>query len=192
MPHYVGKVDVSSEILDRLGGYDAWAKLSWMLQHQWVQDTKYLISKRRNRDVGTPFTIDQILNPQTSEYKDLLPSLNPDLLRSVPEGKREEFRRTLIEGYLLGTDYVSPLWIAKPGSRDKFPPNLEQTGRVPDSNGGTQLDGELRRYWADKRFIFDQRRWSMPIDSIIISSYCDENDLRNSKQKFAEKLRIDL
>lgn len=195
MAHYVGKVEVPPQVLDKIGGYDAWTALSWMLQHQWVQDTKWLIGRKENRlviaggDVGTPFTVDQMLAPETSKYRDLLPYGLEEFLRRVPEDRMQEFKRLMIEGYLLGTDYVSDLWVLKPGGRDKGT-DLVQTGAVTDANGRNQLEGELRRYWIKERFIFDPRHWRFPVLMHIITHFCDKNDLPDSKQKFAEKLGV--
>ncbi|MBI3035460.1 hypothetical protein HYY71_03985 [Candidatus Woesearchaeota archaeon] len=196
LAHYVGKVEVPPYVPDRIGGYDAWTALSWILQHQWVQDTKWLISqrnRRRNvgsiRDIGTPFTVEQLLNPLTSEFKDVLPSELSEFLERVPKDSLEEFRKLMIEGYLLGTDYVSPLWVMKPGGRVK-PADLVQTGIVEDTLGGNQLEGELRRYWINERFIYDPSYWIFPIRADHVAGYCDKHSLQESEAKFAERLRL--
>ncbi len=181
---------VPEEIKSRLG-FDEWKALSWMLQHEWIQNTKFKISAKEGEDAGTPFTVDQLLNP-TSGYGDLLPDKDElsDLLARVPPEKRLDFRRLLIEGYLLGTDYASPLWVQRYDWQGKPVGSLEQTGIVQDRNGANQLTGELKRYWIRERGIFDPRRWNIPLSTFIVYSYCDKYDLPDSKVKFIEKLGI--
>ena len=95
----------------------------------------------------------------------------------------------MIEGYLLGTDYVSPLRVLKFNGRYK-PTDLERTGRVQDWDGRNQLEGEMRRYWRQETVIYDPRRWGFPISTYIVHHYCTKHDLPDSKVKFTEKLGI--
>ena len=94
----------------------------------------------------------------------------------------KEFRNLLIEGYLLGTDFVSPLWINVNGQR-------EQTGIISDEDGANQLEGELRRYRAMKNGI--SQPVTIKINEEILDNYRKDFLIPYaSSTKFAEKLGL--
>jgi len=94
----------------------------------------------------------------------------------------KEFRNLLIEGYLLGTDFVSPLWINVNGK-------TKQTGIIPDGDGANQLEGELRRYWAMKNGI--SQPVTIKINEEILDNYRKDFLIPYaSSTKFAEKLGL--
>ena len=81
-----------------------------------------------------------------------------------------EFYRLLIEGYLLGTDFVSP------------------TKTIPDEHGANQLEGELKRYQAQKENI--QNPSEIQVTKEILNDYCTIYDLTDRIKIFAEQLGL--
>ena len=95
--------------------------------------------------------------------------------------KRNAAKRLMIEGYLLGTDFVSQLWVRVNGE-------MKQTGIIQDEHGANQLEGELRRYWANKNGILQPREVSLTRP--IIDDYCATYGLNGISDKFAERLKL--
>ncbi len=92
------------------------------------------------------------------------------------------FRNLMIEGYLLGTDFVSDLWVRTNGSE-------EQTGIIPDQNGLNQLEGEIQRYWAMKNR--STKSLTVPINETILDEYSKANSIPYpTTRKFAERLGL--
>jgi|SRR3989344_2043106 len=124
------------EIIKDSIGYTGWEALSWALHHGWVQDYKYLLSQKQRHDVGVPETVRLMLHPEM----DVHGVISEGAIHMFPQRVKREnfgaFRQLMIEGYLLGTDFVSQL-----GDR----------GVVPDRDGKNQLEGELKRFWAQQR-----------------------------------------
>ncbi len=97
------------------------------------------------------------------------------------------FRDLMIEGYLLGTDFVSPLWVMKQGGKWK-PQDLEQTGVVQDEHGANQLEGELKRFWAYKS---GMQPADVKVGAGILGTFCDESGLHADVYKaFGKKLNL--
>jgi hypothetical protein len=191
------------ERIENLIGYGAWTALSWALQNQWVQEYKWLFSRSfAFGDVGVPETVKRM----TGEVYWIDPSnhflggtrtfpYGRDLARGAwhmfnercPIATDDVFKKLMMEGYLLGTDFVSPLWVMKPNGRWK-PTDLVQTGVVCDEHGQNQLEGELRRHWAYWEHIPDPR--SVTISMAVIERYCSDNKLQGLEEKFAQSLKV--
>src|SRR3989344_2209030 len=123
--------------------YHAWADLSFALQHFWVQDQKYLWSSDPGvgYDIGVPETVRRILDNQFGGRKFISDTFQ-DLY---------EIRMLMTVGYLLGTDYLNPIWVRNPDW------STDQTGVVYDEHGRNQLEGEIRRDLAKEVGITDSK-----------------------------------
>ncbi|MBI4158966.1 hypothetical protein HY500_01760 [Candidatus Woesearchaeota archaeon] len=124
------------EIIEDSIGYTGWQALSWALHHGWVQDYKYLLSQRERRDVGVPETVRLMLYPKRDRHGVISDGARCMFPQRVRPENYDAFRQLMIEGYLLGTDFVS---------------QLGEGGVVSDRDGKNQLEGELRRFWAQQR-----------------------------------------
>lgn len=186
-------------------GYDSWTALSWALQNGWVQDYKWCLSEMNKEDISTPFTVRMMLylaglmKATNGFYTYDDEAGRPERQKVGTRGlalfsekvepqKALEFYRLMVEGYLLGTDFVSPMRVMRPGGIWK-PEDLEQTGIVQDMDGANQLEGELRRYWAKKKGIAQPRdvglTWQVPAD------YCGTHQLlTESYFRFRGKLKL--
>ena len=171
--------------------WDAWAKLSRVLQMGWVQDYKHLFSKKYRYDIGTPETVKIMLNPELDIYGVLSKSISYALgikredISAEVDNYREYFENLIIEGYLLGTDFISPI-----GMREKIEP-FKRTWIITDEdgeNGENQLEGELRRYWARKNNRDYPRQIHVTLG--IIKDYCETNGLNHLIDKFADRLGL--
>ncbi|MBI3035158.1 hypothetical protein HYY71_02445 [Candidatus Woesearchaeota archaeon] len=192
------------ERVEQAIGYEAWTALSWALHNQWVQDYKWLFSEMTKSDVGTPRTVQTMLHLSdlmraTGQFYTF--SEEADRPKNQKIGTRgllmfthrvkphqaQEFYKLMVEGYLLGTDFVSPLWVMKPNGRGKLQ-DLEQTGLVQDAHGLNQLEGELRRYWARKNGIIQ------PQDAVltrrVIDDFVQTYKLNGLSDRLAEKLNL--
>ena len=162
------------------------------LQHQWVQEYKWLLGERLGRDIGVPHTVGTMLRLSLGmQDKKYFPTLGPDdatgfrglsmFDRARPELTGELYQ-LMVNGYLLGTDYVSPLWVMKPNGTEK-PEHLVQTGIVPDEHGANQLEGEIRRHWARRKGIEQPESISsIAITPLILEHYCRMYALDNGVQ----------
>lgn len=170
-------------------GYGGWTALSWALHNGWVQDYKWYLSEINKRDIGTPFTVRMML-----DFAGLMAATNQFYTFSEeadrPEGERvgtrglfmfsdrvepqkaPEFYRLMVEGYLFGTDFVSPL----------------RRGVVPDEHGANQLEGELRRHWANKNELIQPRE--VGLTRVVIDDYCATYGLNGASERFAERLKL--
>lgn len=142
-----------------------------------------MYSEKQGQDVGVPETIREMLRTSEldniAEYSEASSSVGDIgmIARRVPQEKLDDFYQLMVEGYLLGTDFVSPLWVMKPDGK-YTPSDLVQTGIVQDEHGKNQLEGELRRYCARVTEI-------QQLDSIahialtpsILEDYCRSNQL---------------
>jgi|SRR3989344_5310362 len=91
-----------------------------------------------------------------------------------------ELRNLLIEGYLLGNNFLGTMRVRKNGK-------MHSNGVVPDQHGKNQLEGELRRYWG-KRIGMEPSE--IHINDSVLTTYCDENGLKEKAQeRFSERLR---
>lgn len=165
-------------------GYSGWTALSWVLHNGWVQDYKWLFGQLEGRDVGTPETAEAFLYPWSSGSQriKILERGALYLFQNRLEMKKmDAAKKLMIEGYLLGTDFVSPLWVKTNGKR-------EQTGIIQDEHGANQLEGELRRYWANKNGIIQPRE--VELTRAVIDDYCAANELNNAADKFAKRLKL--
>ena|SRR3989338_2765552 len=170
-------------------GYTAWSALSWALHNGWVQDYKWLFSEREGRDIGVPETVERMTgwDGRGVFYND-----DPLLSRGTyfvfmdrcyKDGKDiKDFRNLMIEGYLLGTDFVSSLWVKVDGQKE------EQTGIIPDQHGRNQLEGEMRRYWAHKQGI--QNPSEIQVTKEIIEDYCISNGLQEASTRLVQQLGL--
>jgi len=166
------------EKVEKAIGYRGWTALSWALQNGWVQDYKYSLSQKEGRDIGTKETVEAIVYPWscTKDRLDLLSQGALFLFQDRLEmKKRDKAVKLMIEGYLMGTDFVSPLWVMSNGK-------MEQTGIIPDEHGENQLEGELRRYWAKEKEILPSE---VILTKAIVREYCKVNGLSNQVYKLA-------
>jgi hypothetical protein len=183
-------------------GYNAWTALSWALQHRWIQDYKWLFSEINKNEIGTPYTVRIMLDlsdlmSETNQFYTFSEETDRSDYQKIgtrglfmfsdrvePE-RASEFYKLMVEGYLLGTDFVSPLWVMKPNGK-WLPSDLEQTGVVQDEHGANQLEGELRRYWAQKRGIKQIKE--IRLTDKIIDDYCAYFGLNGISDRLAERL----
>lgn len=176
------------EIVKMSIGYTAWSALSLALHNGWVQDYKWLFSEREGRDIGVPETIERITG---WDGRGVFFNNDPLLSRGTyhifmdrcyKEGRDiKDFRNLMIEGYLLGTDFVSSLWVKANGEE-------KQTGIIPDQHGANQLEGEMRRYWAHKQRI--QNPSEIHITKEIVDDYCTNNGLQNAFLRLVQGLEL--
>lgn len=192
-PQYVGKVDVPKSMLERVGGYEAWTALSWILQHQWIQDIKWSVGIAHvfgasNQYLpNADYVVQHMVWSPRGRIQRFMPADLPGFLSRVPTHKRGEFEKLLLAGYLLGEDYVSPLWVMKPGGKDKSV-DLVQTGVVTDFNGANQLEGDLRREWARMYGIKDPNQVSLTRH--VVDECCELYRIPEFSGKFATKLNL--
>lgn len=182
--------------IEELIGYSGWTALSWALHNGWVQDYKWLMSKRLGRDIGVPETIERMLAPVDGLLE--VDQLRRDYLLSTADIMAfkvnmfadkchgidgRNFRNLMIEGYLLGTDFVSPLRVRDRKGLVKF------DGIIHDEHGKNQLDGELRRHWSGLYGIGPEK-FKLYRQQVFI--YCNEHRLREEAyNNFAKKLNLD-
>ena len=170
-------------------GSSGWSALSWALHNHWVKDYKWYFSEldKNKKDIGTPSTVAMMLDlcclmkitnqfytfseeTDRSEFEKVgTRGLFMFLERVNPEDALG-FYKLMVEGYLLGTDFVSP------------------TRAITDEHGANQLEGELRRYWADKNGIISPREVSLT--RAVIDDYCTTWGLDGASDRFAEKLNL--
>ena len=185
-------VEIPKEV-EKLIGYSAWTALSWALRNGWVQNYKWLMSERLGRDVGVPETVDRMLAPvdnlltnhtksrrdyflSTSDIMAFNVNMFADKCRGIHDWEfGYNFRNLMIEGYLLGTNFV-----------DKGYPIV-----VPDKDGKDQLEGELRRHWS----VFWRIKPSqVDLHRREVFNYCGYNKLREEslllEMTFQEKLNL--
>ncbi len=189
--------------IEELIGYSGWTALSWALHNGWVQNYKWLMSERLGRDIGVPETVERMLAPvngllkisdearkeyllSTGDIMAFNVNMFADKCQNV-DGRN--FRNLMIEGYLLGTDFVSIL-----GSHEDYKyrdcrKGFMLNGIVPDRDGKDQLEGELRRYVSGRYGI-------KPVDVELhrrqVFVYCGDNGLREEAyHNFAKKLNLD-
>lgn len=152
------------EVIKDTIGQGGWNSLSWALHHGWVQDSKYLLSQKEGFDVGVSETVRVMLDPDLHDTP---------VRRIGPFKDYHTFRQLLIEGYLLGTDFVSNV-----GNRV-----------VPDEDGRNQLEGELRRFCAIRRNVSPRE---IILKSDDVHTYCEFHKLYgldgNMALRFSERL----
>src|SRR3989338_6901078 len=155
-------------------GYEGWKNLSFALQNGWVQGHKHLISEEAKHDVGVPNTVHHIVRPNESQYWFII-SPWTHIFYQISDEKLPFFKKLMIEGYLLGTDFVSDILVQKPDLTH------EKTGIVPDEHGSNQLEGELRRHFASRGGIKgkDEIR-SIPITPLVLEDYVKHYRLHDS------------
>ncbi len=196
-PELDERVQVPQEILDRIG-YEAWEPLSWALQNQWVQEYKWLMSKSSGRDIGVPDTVtammmlgrgmlekDYFLTSGPSDETGFRGLIKFESIKPIYTGGVVQL---MILGYLLGTDFVSPMKVKR--FRPDGSHEIVQTGIVPDEHGANQLEGELRRQWARVEGIRQPEAISgIPITHRLLEDYCRTYVLdNNAKFSLGQKL----
>lgn len=143
-------------------GYEGWEWMSWALHHGYVQDHKYFLSQKAGHDVGVPATATSLIYARVDNLSKVLEETRATL---------KNIEQLMTVGYLLGTDYVSPIWVRRP----KDPQNKWiQTGIVPDEHGTNQLEGELRR-WKNHRG--GTPRDNFALFSEDVDAYCENYNL---------------
>ena len=143
--------------------YSGWTALSWAIMHDWVNDYKHLLSEREGRDVGVARTVDVMLYPKSDTHGVLSSGALCMFPQRVRDSDYNNLRKLMIEGYLSGTDFSDN------GIRL----------RIPDHDGANQLEGELRRYFAQR----DRRNpRDVELTEAAVTNYCIENDLPVSAQ----------
>lgn len=134
---------IPRHLLDTLGGYDAWAALSWALHDGWVQYYKESFSQKEGRDVGVFITTKRLFTPEYMQ--DDISQKVQSYLHRASGGRFTALQHKMHEGYLLGTDFVSNMKVRYPDG------SVIANGIVPDEHGRTQLEGELRRHFAREK-----------------------------------------
>ena len=167
-------------------GFDAWTALSWALHQGWVKDYKWYFSQMIGRDLGTPFTVrlllwlenGLILPGRNYYFFEAIDQVSTDNLATrdlllfsnrVDPAAIKEFYQLLVEGYLLGTDFIS---------------SVEP---VPDQDGANQLEGELRRYWAKRTGVSSQQAI---LTKEVVEAYCTFYELPGSAYRLSQKLNL--
>ena len=119
-------------------GYEGWAWMSWTLHNGYVQDHKHFLSQTADYDVGVPVTVTSLIDKRLNGLKEILEWNYIDLNR---------LQQLTTIGYLIGTDFMSKLWVRRPNDPDN---KWIQTGIISDEHGANQLEGELRR-WKNRQ-----------------------------------------
>lgn len=160
------RIRLPSEVSDRIS-YTAWTGLSRMIWDNYVPNQKWLMSQTEGHDIGVAETVRRMVedNPLNSRGIDYLVRMR------VTKDESKEFKRLLIIGCLLGTDFVT----------ENMPP-------VNDDHGPNQLVGELRRYWATTKGI--ARPETIQLTREVINDYCTTYQLNDASERFAKKLGI--
>ncbi|MFH0831271.1 MAG: hypothetical protein V1886_00155 [archaeon] len=127
----------------------------------WIKDYKWIHSKQEGRDIGVPATVDILLGKRKIDTMFAGKEFHGVTL-SIHEIK-PEYRIPMIEGYLLIPE-------------------------IPDSDGINQLEGELKRFEAQKKSISPSE---VRVTRDIVQDYCKEYDLEEILQKFLIKLKIE-
>ena len=173
------EVKVPQRILDLIG-FSGWEALSWVLQNQWVQEYKLFWSNRDGYDIGVADTVSRILNPKIMSENEVSIENHCRIASNVRARDVSNFKDLMIEGYLLGTDFVSPLWVkADDGA-------LVQTGVIKDEHGNNQLMGELARYYMKKH----QKYPSQAKISERLIEFCFDHGLYHLIGKFASHIGV--
>lgn len=176
IPHY---------IRDKIG-YDGWAVLSWALHHGWVQDYKLRFSQSEGHDVGVPETVRSMMEPEYMDaHKDSRAIKN--YLNDGAGMNVDTFQLRIIEGYLLGTDFVSNMHVRYPDG------SIIQNGIVPDEHGTNQLEGELRRFWAQEKKLPNEVIRKITLDEAVLKFYIQEHAFYGRMPgSFGKKLNLQV
>ena len=195
---YSNTVDIPQRIEKKIG-YDGWTALSWALQNQWVQDYKWHFSEISGNDIGVPTTVGNMLyfgvQQAAIDVPFIIRGLRGDvgcrglmlIGNRVARQNMQSFYELMVEGYLLGTDFVSPMQVMKEGGTYK-PQDLVHTGVVEDVHGSNQLEGELRRYFARKHEIEPTK--DISLSHQIVVDYCMEYNIFDAYDSFVKKLNF--
>ena len=169
--------------IKELIGYSGWTALGWALHNGWVQDYKWPI-ERMLVPVDSLLKInDNLCREYLLSTADIM-AFNVNMFADKCYGiDGRNFRNLMIEGYLLGTDFVSPLRVRDPEGFVKC------DGIIRDKNGINQLDGELRRYWSGTYGIRPEK---VKLHRQEVFIYCENHKLREEAyNNFAKKLNLD-
>jgi len=165
-------------------GYDGWAVLSWALHKGWLQDHKLRFSQSEGRDVGVPETVRRMMEPKYMDA-DRDSRAIKDYLSKGASFNVDTFHLRMIEGYLLGTDFVSDMQVRYPVG------SVIPNGIVPDEHGINQLEGELRRYWAQEKKLPDAAIRNIPLDERVLDFYIDRHAFYGyMPHSFGKKLNL--
>lgn len=145
------------------------ADLNWVIDNNWVADYKWRYSQEAEKDIGTPATVDKMF-----ARRDQLQ--NPDYTATLSErpadmgliGLEVVDREELIRVYLLGRD-------------------------LPDEHGANQLEGELKRFIAQRRKISPQNIGEINPQEVL--NYLYRNDFLLTgvlANGIADRMKIDL
>jgi hypothetical protein len=174
---------------------DEWTAVSWVLNHGFIQNCKWLWAEREaqlgSKDYyGTPNTVEQILGIAEGMKKSeaIFNSFSHEGLRGlyilaerIAPADMEDARKLLIEWYLMGTDSVNPMRVIIDGKAN-------WSGIVPDQHGANQLEGELKRYWAHHNRYADPR--NVDVTRIVIEHFCRQYGISDSAPRFAARLDL--
>ena len=179
-------------------GVPGWNVLSWGLHHEWVQTAKYFLNYNAHRDAaGVPEAVKSLASDirhyyRSEIYKSEISHVYQSQRRFSSSSEITEdsqildaIQRYMVIGYLLGTDFVSPMRARQPNGR------VAQSGTVPDEHGLNQLEGELKRFWARERGVKDTVAiGTLRINPLVLEQYCDRYGLADEYQRFAGKLGL--
>jgi hypothetical protein len=178
-------------------GRKGWSALSWAVYNNWVGGYKWLFSEIAGHDIGTPCTVQTMLllsglMSRTNCFFLLSEEMEAGKLHKVGTrglfmfSERVErhqvpaFYQLLVEGHLIGTDFISRSYKKR-----------------PDNDGDDQLEGELRRFCRLPRNILNPqlaeigKSRNLPITKEVVAEFCHYAFLPYSFQSFCEELKID-
>ena len=182
---YYGSVELPEYITNRLAS-SAWSALSLAIIEGRFKNFKYHASKKIGKDIMTPEAVGLVLLasgfhrsniPCRIEYSHLDIRDDPSTTNlsivfesRIRRSEIKRFYKLLIEGYLLGTNFVS-----------RIPP-------IQDEHGDNQLEGELKRYGA-------KTEWKHPMEVTVnrelVKNYCQQYNLSNGREdKFNSRLGL--
>src|SRR3989344_1031996 len=157
-------IKLPPEVTEKIS-YTAWTGLSRIICEGWIQDQKWLISRTKGYDIGTPETIRLMIEENPTNSRGVVYVIQE---RVKPHEIADFIRLTSI-GYLLRTNFNKEL------------PDLK------DDHGQDQLEGELKRYLARKQGKVHPAE--VEITSEAVNDYCMTNGLNGAYEKFTKKLR---
>lgn len=178
-------------ISERIGpaGYGA---LTELLESDTIANEKIKWSVLAKQDIGTPETVRRIVISASIEMRLhlLLPSgfYLGDMGRvRLGEGCKNvdpvEFVKLAAAGYLLGTNFSDT---DHPHLKSLIPRTVF-TRIIRDMDGKDQLEGELRRHWAQKNGI--PYPASVTLDIRIVQDYCTTHKLGEFYNAFAARMK---
>ncbi len=191
------RVQVPEWIRKRDIGPAPYETLQYLVGSDTIYVHKWMWSNLEGRDIGTPETVRRIMLSAliNSEVHCLLPPNSGSYwgtgvdrekvkegLKNLWRGSLWDLRKFTSAAYLLGTDF------SQPGSDPESFNPLKALKIRHDNDGRDQLEGELKRFYAQEKGIDNPK--SVTVDSDVIRQYCNRHGLRKFESAFSARLAL--